>query len=221
MKKLLNSFLLLGGLSPFLAYANVNIQLDKNIEAVVIEGEELPLSVLNKSKFTLPNGQNQLVLRVSKLVTKGSEFEKFRSDPVVVTFDAADTTINIKPARDIRFEREVKEYKSNVNFILETQTEAPVIAKQAILPRGSGFTRDYEKELARFNKKNGIDVYKSHDGVPVDIISVKALPQKQVKAPQVNMSNENAAILLKADFLRMTEKERKAFLEWAVQNINS
>lgn len=218
MKKRTISLLLLGMLSPFLAKAEVTIKLDKNVEAIVVEGEERPLTVLNKTSFTLPDGLNQLVLRVSKLVAKNSEFEKFRSDPMVVTFDASDTSLYIKPEHNIRFEREAKEYKSKAKFVLQTPDGQTLAAEQAILPRGSGFTRNYEKELARFNKKNQISVYQENEPV---LAQQAPLPAKNVKQVKAHLSGENAAILLKADFLRMTQEERKAFLTWASKNINS
>lgn len=219
MKKRFFSLLLLSMLSPFSAKAEVIIKLDKNVEAIVVDGEERPLTVFNKTSFSLPNGANQLVLRVSKLVTKGSEFEKFRSDPVVVTFDASDTSLYIKPEHDIRFEREAKDYKSKALFVLQTPDGQNLIAEQAVLPRGSGFTRNYEKELARFNKKNQINLYQEDEPVLVEQAPITTPRTKQVTRAQ--MSGENATILLKADFLRMSQEERKAFLDWASKNTNS
>ncbi len=216
MKKRLISLLLLSMLSPFSVNAEVTIKLDKNVEAIVVEGEERPLTVFNKTSFSLPDGPNQLVLRVSKLVGKGAEFEKFRSDPVVVTFDVSDTSLYIKPEYDIRFEQEAKEYKSKAMFILQTPDGQTITAEQSVLPRGRGFTRNYEEELARFNKKNQINIYQENEPALAEKAPVATPRIKQVKNTQMN--GENATILLKADFLRMTQEEQKAFLEWASKN---
>lgn len=229
MKKSLLSLLLLGGFSPLMANAEVNVQLHKDVEAIVIEGETLPLTVLSKRNFTLPNGQNQLVVRVSKLVTKGAEFEKYRSDPTVLMFDASNTEITIAPHQNIRHESEAKALKSSVKYDLDSPS-GEISAQQAILPRGSGLMRDYERELAKFNHKNGM-VFYLDQSVQVTATDIQATPSIQNKQaenirpqsiqPTPKVNSEHAEILMKADFLRMTTDERKAFLNWAVQNIHS
>lgn len=62
--------LLLAGLvgASFQAAADVKINLNRDVQPLVINGEELGFSLSDKSEFILKDGQNQLVLQVSKLV---------------------------------------------------------------------------------------------------------------------------------------------------------
>ncbi len=179
-----------------MVFADVTVSLHRDIEAVVVAGEELPLTVKKKSQFILPDGENQLVVRVSKLVEKGSEFEKFRSDPLVISFTASNSEVTISPSRMIRLERDIKDFKTNPSVILENQEQVRIAATQEALPRGAGLTRDYEKELIKFNAKRGYSESKTEQDVP----------------------KQHSVILLKADFLRLDENERKDFLKWAIEN---
>ena len=73
---------------------------------------------------------------------------------------------------------------------------------QAVLPRGNGLTRDYESELERFNQKQNTQFAK----------------QTANQSSTIKMqSPENAILLLKADFLRLSADEQKDFIQWAVK----
>ncbi len=196
MKHTINTLLGAISLLPSMVFADVTVSLHRDVEAIVVAGEELPLTVKKKSRFILPDGENQLVVRVSKLVEKGSEFDKFRSDPLVINFTGFNSEITISPSRMIRLERDIKDFKTNPSVILENQDKERIAAAQEILPRGAGLTRDYAKELAKFNAKSDYSESTAEQVVP----------------------KQHSVILLKADFLRLDENERKDFLKWAIEN---
>ena len=77
MKNTLKSLFLMSVLCPFAVFAEVNVKLHKDVEAIVVQGEELPLTVMSKREFHLPDGQNQMVVRISKLVSKGVNLKSF------------------------------------------------------------------------------------------------------------------------------------------------
>lgn len=237
MKQVLKSILVVGALMPFVANAEVNVTLHKDVEAVVVNGEEIPMSIMGKSQFSMENGTNQLVIRLSKLIATGSEFEKFKSDPLVVTFSSENTDIFIESTRDITREAQVKGFKQSPSFTLTDQSGNAVASQQDVLPQGPGFLRNYEKELVKFNEKHGIALgvstlavstvasaselnESSHVQTPVETMTV--VPQKQVSNQTMqSISSENAIILLQADFLRMNPEQQKQFLQWAVKNVRS
>ncbi|MCC4798978.1 VvgS protein [Enterovibrio norvegicus] len=237
MKQILKSVLVVGALVPFVANAEVNVTLHKDVEAVVVNGEELPITVMGKSQFSLENGTNQLVIRLSKLIATGSEYEKFKSDPLVVTFTSEDKEIMIEPTRQIMREAQVKDFKQSPSFTMTDQSGKTVSSQQNVLPQGPGFLRDYEKELARFNEKQGVVLggaaltasavaNAAEASAPSNVQKTSEptviAPQKQVSIqPAQGVSPENSIILMQADFLRMNPETQKQFLQWAVKNVRS
>lgn len=247
MKRIIKNILVLTALIPFFAAADVNVTLHKDVEALIVNGESVPMSIVEKKRFTLPNGNIQLVVRVSKLVQSESEFEKFKTDPLVISFDASDGDFIISATRTIVAKRQIKDFKQNPSFIVINNNGKDVNSTQDILPIGPGLIRDHEKELAKFNVKRANKAAQNSTAVasitdisapsaPVILASVKAVPaiafieatsagESIRHAPEpVNSNNdmvsENALILLKADFLRMNAKDKQQFLRWAVKNIN-
>ncbi|MEZ9526036.1 YccT family protein [Enterovibrio norvegicus] len=237
MNKVLKSILVVGALVPFYASAAVNVTLHKDVEAIIINGEELPLTLMSKNTFSMENGTNQLVVRLSKLIATGSEFDKFKSDPLVITFSSENSDILIKSTRQIDRDAQVKGFKESPSFTLTDQSGNAVSSDQNVLPQGQGFLRDYEKELARFNKKQGVVLggaaltasavaHAGEASVPSNvqkpIESTVITPQKQVSIqPAQGVSPENSIILMQADFLRMNQEQQKQFLQWAVKNVRS
>ncbi|WP_028024739.1 YccT family protein [Enterovibrio calviensis] len=237
MKQVLKSVLVLGALVPFFASAAVNVKLHKDVEAIIVNGEELPMLVMGQSQFSMENGTNQLVIRLSKLIATGSEFEKFKSDPLVVTFTSENTDILIESSRQIDREAQVKDFKQSPAFTLTDQSGNSVSSQQDVLPQTPGFLRDYEKELAKFNAKQGITLgvtsqtasvvaqapnEKVSEINPVPVEQMMVSPQKNTSIQRVNgVSSENSIILLQADFLRMSPDQQKHFLQWAVKNVRS
>lgn len=222
MNRILKSIVFLGGLTPLLAFSQVNVTLHKDVEALVVNGEALPISVISKSKFELENGTNQLVVRVSKLVSSGSEFDKFKTDPLVITFDASDTDLTITPSRIIMAERQIKDFKQNPSFSLINSSGSQIESKQEVLPAGPGLLRDYEKELVKFNENRGIGKHVTLPPSDSEPVKAKDLSLSTVlQAKKAELSSENSMILMQADFLRMSAEEQKKFLNWAVKNVRS
>ncbi|MBV7298510.1 DUF2057 family protein [Enterovibrio paralichthyis] len=229
MNRILRSILLLGGLIPSISYAQVNVTLHKDIEAIIVNGEELPMTLMSKNNFMLENGQNQLVVRLSKLVSSGSEFEKFKSDPLVITFATSDEDIFVEPTRNITSERQIKDFKQNPSFELLTPDNRKIESQQDILPKKPGFMRNYGAELAAFNAKKGDSLLAKAPlveknvttSVPNNHESEEIQPTLMPSSKSVGISSENSLILLQADFLRMSPKQQQKFLQWAVENVRS
>lgn len=253
IKTHIKSMLILGAFVPFFVpfftQAQVNVTLHKDVEALVVNGESLPMTIMEKKRFSLPGGKNQLVVRLSKLVESGSQFEKFKSDPLVITFDASDVNFTVSPTRAINSERQIKDFRGNPSFRLLTANDKDVSATQDVLPAGPGLLRDYEKELVKFNQKRGVVLFSASAQNTIPAASV-ASPVISVPSPKISQEmmaiplvtnnsintltsvrhapaqsqtealSENAQILMKADFLRMTPKDKQTFLRWAVKNVN-
>lgn len=242
MKRNIKSMLFFSVFMPFFAQADVNIKLHRDVEALVINGEAQPISLMGKRRLNLQNGMNQLVVRVSKLVESESSFEKFKTDPLVITFDAKNVDLTINATRNIFSKRQIKDFEQNPSFLLVTNKGETIASEQVLLPEGVGLVRDHEKELAKFNQKRGIVIPGDQTLQAVAAVTLAAVspvqavmaqgalknvaPEStQVITPklkkQANVSSENGLILMKADFLRMAPQDKKVFLQWAVKNVNS
>ena len=239
MKSWIQSIFLLGAMVPFFALAEVNVSLHKDVEVLVINGEALPMSLMSKSKMTLENGTNQLLIRVSKLIESGPDFEKFKTNPLVITFDASNEDLTIKPTKMILSSRQVNDFKKKPSFILSNKAGTVLASNQAILPADSGLMRDYEKELMKFNRKPNLLIASKYTdpatvaqevllvssnlaGTDVSSSAVSTQLQgviKQASSHQAEGASENSLILMKADFLRMNSEEKNIFLRWAIKNV--
>lgn len=210
MKRRIKSILLLGAFVPFFSQADVNVTLHKDVEALLVNGEELPLSFLTKKKFKLANGINQLVVRMSKLIENRGQYEKFNTDLLVITFSASDSSFTISPSRKITAERQVNDFKQNPSFDLINAKGNKISSKQQVLPISRGLVQNYEKDIIKFNAKHGYQ------------IGDYSINTMAAVAPVVtNASTKNKLILMQADYLRMSAKERQVFLDWAVKNVGS
>ncbi|MCC4798974.1 hypothetical protein BCT30_21725 [Enterovibrio norvegicus] len=201
------------------AVADVTVKLHRDLEFMVINGEELGFNFGTQKEQVLPNGQNQLVIRMSKLLPNGSSHDKFNSRPIVVTFDASDTEFEFSPTRRIESERDISGFDQKPSVKIEGENH--VEFHQGILLRGPGILPDLARDLALYNKKNGmqgsVQTVVESSKTPVATASVPVVATQATSA-SAQITN-NAFILLQADFLRMSPEQQKAFLSWAVQNV--
>lgn len=151
MKKL---FVVGAVIASFAPRAEVSVDFHSDISPLLVGGEEVGYSFFAKSDYVLPDGNNQVVLRVSKLVEKLGEREKFNSKAFVLTFNQANEELFIEPdAKIVRVEH-AEAFDENPKFSVKDSQGKEVKFELAELPNLGGITRDYEKELAKFNKKN-------------------------------------------------------------------
>lgn len=206
-----SALLLVSTLCSGATLAAVQVNLSKDVELLAVNGEEIGLRLFSKSELQLEDGLNQLVVRTSKLVRQANgEFEKFNSDPVIITFDGKDQKILLSPQGDIATTTDADNFNKQPYFILSSSSNN-VQVEQELLPRGPGITRDYEKEIARFNAQRNI---------PIGKASIESqFSEKQMdsteKATSVD-AKSNSLKMVKDQYLALTKEERKQFLSWAV-----
>ncbi|MFH0264785.1 YccT family protein [Vibrio rumoiensis] len=200
--------LLLAGLvsASFQAAADVKIDLNQDVHPVVINGDELGFSLLSKKQFNLDNGQNQIVIQIEKLVQNRGEYEKYNSVPVVITLDQADTHLTIAPSSKITTTEDAKLFDKQPEFTIKNANNEVVKVKQDRLEALDGFTRDYEKELAAYNKTNGIT------GVSTAAL-VNASANKS-EAIKVSKPQE----MVEYWYGEANQEEKESFSSWAFQN---
>ncbi len=181
MKKL---FLVGAVITSFAPQAEVKLEFHRDISPIVVGGEELGFSLFSGNDYTVSNGINQVVIKISKLVEKQGEKEKFNSKSYVLTFDAADTSLNFAPGMNITRSEQVEKFNSYPSFVVKDAAGRSIKTDTALLPASSGLTRDYEKELAKFNAKH----YPQLTTATVAVAATQSQPAQQ-KTQQVVKSN--------------------------------
>ncbi|MFL7865518.1 YccT family protein [Vibrio cincinnatiensis] len=192
------------------AAAAVQVNLSKDVELLAVNGEAIGLRLIKKNTLKLDDGLNQCVVRISKLVRQmNGEFEKFNSDPVIITFKAQDQSIHLSPKEDISTSVDAEAFNQYPHFIIQSSVSGLKV-EQELLPRGPGITRDYEKEIIRFNSQRNISLKKQS-------IESQFSEQQHSKNDIMPISEfSDGSHTLKEQFLTLSEEERKAFLSWAV-----
>lgn len=228
--KLFLPFIAFGAaLLPLSSSAEVNLELGREVSPLVVNGEAMGLFISKKSNLSLNNGVNQVVVRVEKLVRPlDAEREKFNSQPVVVTFDSSDSTLELSLAKKIETTAQAEQFNNSPTFLLVNKSTGQAVpSTQELLPHGGGITRDYEKELVKYNRKRGIQLSSDFSAASTSVATNAGMPMAAAhtlnvshdKVVVVPASTENQMILLQADFLRMNDENRKKFLSWAVENV--
>lgn len=199
--------LLLVGLvgTSFQSAADVKIGLNQDVQPVVINGDELGFSLTSKKEFNLENGQNQIVVQIEKLVQNRGEYEKYNSVPVVITLEQADTSLTISPSSKVSTTEDAKQFDKQPKFTVKNSNNDVVNVQQDRLEALGGFTRDYEKELAAYNKANNIVLA----GTTNVSTAVVAKTDVKISKPQE---------MVEYWYQEAEQSEKEAFSSWAFQN---
>ncbi len=193
------------------ALAKVNVTLDTYVSVIAVNGEELGFTLFSNKGIKLPNGSNQLVVRVEKLVnSQSSQLEKFNSVPVIINFDAKDTDLELFAATNVQTVEQAKAFDKQPKFVLAQQGNKQEIIKttQNILPSLGGFSRDYELEIARYNAKNNLQLSATSTAV-LSVADKRAAPESDAINP---------VAMVKHWFEQASETEQKTFTELAFQS---
>ncbi len=152
--KIIKSLVIIGSvIASFAPRAEVNLNFHSDISPLLVGGEEIGYSFFAKPSYIIPNGTNQIVLKVSKLVERLGEKEKFNSKAFVLTFDGKNEDIYIKPDVKITRIEHAEEFDRHPQFLMTSSAEDIIKYEVAELPSLGGIKRDYTKELTRFNAK--------------------------------------------------------------------
>ncbi|GEM74708.1 DUF2057 family protein [Vibrio sagamiensis] len=232
MKFLYKTLLVTGLMTSFSSFATVNVDFDVAIEPMLINGEEVGSFVNQMTKAELPNGTNQLVIRVSKLIRDKGVFTKFKSEPIVLTFDASDTNLRIEPGKAFNSSEEVGDFQTNPKAKIIQNDGNIMSVHEGVLEPGKGLIRDYSDELAAYNMAHGHTFELSNEALTaalpeagekskVELIKeskIKAEREKQLQPKKINISLRKTAKVesLKGQFKGLTVTEQKEFLAWAI-----
>lgn len=194
-------------LAPSLAYSSVTIDVPSGIQLLTVNGKDAGYSNFgfdSKDNIVLDNGVNQLVFRISKIVMEtGSDKTKFKSQPLVATFDTKDKDISIS-VPNIKTLQQGMEFNSKPTFELVSDSKALVGVKKDQLGLTFSLTADMAQEVKDYNQTNAV-------------ASLSHYSQSNTKTVDIQLDDVYQS--LKRSFKSASYEERKKFLTWAISNL--
>lgn len=197
-------------LLPTMASADVSINIPQGVQLLTVNQEDAGYSSLGfdyKDKLTLNNGVNQVVFRIAKIVFEsGSDKTKFKSEPLVLTFDTSDKELDLKIPTIRTFDQGMT-FNSQPTFQLMHQNQELDGVKKDQLGVGFKLMPDMVQEVEKYNKST-------------EVASLKHFEKssKVVVSDTTDPAGTNYTIL-KAAYENVSAEEKKKFLTWAISNI--
>lgn len=148
-------------MAPQLSNAENRLITSEGISLLAINGASINKNgkfLSSQNTFSLPNGDNQLLVRYSADIKKGNEYELEETDPSVITFNAENKKITIR-APKITTERQVEAFNNQLNWIIKQHNNEDIAYKAEPLPL-SGFRLgiNYESVLRDYNHSKQLTI---------------------------------------------------------------
>lgn len=222
MKKILCSlFVLLLAFSSSLI-ADVRIQFEEGVSVLALNGKE----VTNESLFSeadfvyLNNGLNQLLVQyTAELKKSADDFELETTDSFVLLFDAKNIALVLK-APKIRNEDDVDSFNRSGDWrLLDASGVAQIIKISPLKKDGFQLSRDYERELEKFNLTDSaaafpyVRVVESAEKSPLPTVKSHAGNNRQSQSTELNMPEK----MLRYWYNQADSETRKRFKKWIAQ----
>lgn len=156
--------------------ANNSIALGEGVNLIAVNGKEVNTEKLfnGKTQYELPNGLNQILVNYTAEVAEGSDLVIEHSKVFVLLFESKNDNLSLS-APKIKRAKELKEFEKNKIWLFKSSSKKDIKYKANIIEKnGFQLSRDFEKELERFNKSN----------------SPAALPKNKI----INPDNNNTTI---------------------------
>ena len=169
----------------------------------MLKEKNVGFTIFDNNKFKLEDGKQQIVIRVSKLVIKQGQKEKFKSEPLIISLDLENVDLEIFPERDFLYHKDIKGFDKKP-VVLAKVNGKEVVVQQEILERGAGMTRDYAAEL---KVQNGFD------NVSEVVAVAPVVTTPKVASSPIKMSQDL--------FVKASETEKEQFTDWAFKNRKS
>lgn len=214
----LNKLLALScGLIAPLSFADVNIDIPRDVQILVVNGEDAGYSSFGfdyKDNLHLNDGINQVVFRVSKVVNEsGNKSTKFKSKPLVATFESTDSHLKLE-VPNLKTLQSGYNFDSDPSFKLGAIDGEVEYFKQGQLRTLATFGSDFVQATENFNKSSEPASLAHLVSSSTNPIKVTA-PTPEKKAKVSAQANTD----LKSLFLNKSYQEKQEFLSWAIKNM--
>lgn len=205
-----------GLISP-LSFADVNIDIPRDVQILVVNGEDAGYSSFGfdyKDNLHLSDGINQVVFRISKVVNEsGNKSTKFKSKPLVATFESSNSHLELE-VPDLKTLQSGSNFDSNPEFKMNTIKGELEYFKQGQLRTLATFGSDFVQATENFNKS-------SEPASLAHLVASSKNPNKvTAPIPEKNSPHPNPVNTdLKSLFLNKSYQEKQEFLSWAIKNM--
>lgn len=210
------------------AVADVTVQIPSGVQVLVQNGQESDYSMLgfdSQDAVVLPNGESQLVFRLSHIVREsGSKKTKYKSLPMIATFTASDADLELKVKRIDTLD-EGRMFDKNPEFDLLNSGKAISVRKDK-LSIGFDLMPDFEEEVAKYNR-SGQSASWTGTSAAAAYTVVTATDKPKAEQPEQKLAQTTNSVesaiqseqMLKYWFNQADAESQKAFLSWAIQNV--
>ena len=213
-KKIICCLLPLVSLFSSNIYADVKLQSAKEMNAVVVNGKAEGWSFIQgTNNIILPNGENQILFQMGKIVLEDAAKKKFNSIPLLIKFESQDSVLTLSYP-NIRTLDQAKSFDKSPQIKLKNSNGENVpFELEQLDNNGLQNFRDYEREVANYNELGGIDA----------VTQVSPEPQLQTKAvfipSDVKPSPEAKMVFLKNAFTSLSPEEKQQFMSWGLKHL--
>lgn len=140
------------------ASASVELQIPKQVDVLLVNGEKPDLSdgfFSSKESLTLPNGENQILFTYKPYFDQGKDRSILESNATIGTFTAADTKLEfVLP--NYRNEQEGMRKIKDLQWGLNDINGKAIEVKQDTLTKdGIQFGRNFQDEMTKYNRNGG------------------------------------------------------------------
>ncbi|MBE1274842.1 DUF2057 domain-containing protein [Enterovibrio baiacu] len=195
---------------PAFTVSSATLSMQNGVELLALNGKK---TESKNNPIALRDGKNQIVIRVYKEFSKGSNSDLFSSSPYILTFDeqGADIVVAL-PGRINDYRKVEKEFRSKDKQHFELKMGASNLQYTSDPLRGNGGFIPYsnlEELIAIYNQDNGIAV--SREAV-VDLQEAAVTVQEN---GEVEITGDSIT-QLKLWYTKATKEERKTFRKWMI-----
>lgn len=140
------------------ASASVELQIPKQVDVLLVNGEKPDLSdgfFSSKESLTFPNGENQILFTYKPYFDQGKDRSILESNATIGTFTAADTKLEfVLP--NYRNEQEGMRKIKDLQWGLNDINGKAIEVKQDTLTKdGIQFGRNFQDEMTKYNRNGG------------------------------------------------------------------
>ncbi len=134
----------------FPALADITLKMPYNAELVLVNGKDAS----GNEKIKLPNGINQIAFRYQGNFYQQDQESSFDSDVIIMTFKGFNTSYSLS-LPNLRTMNAAQKFNHKPTLTLTDKKGKAVPFKQdKLMKKGLQFGRDYEAEIAAYNKTN-------------------------------------------------------------------
>ncbi|MGF1694994.1 DUF2057 family protein [Vibrio lamellibrachiae] len=199
------------------AFADVTLNLPKDVQLLVINGEDAGYSSFGfdyKENITIPNGVNQVVFRLSKVVNDGgNKMTKFKSKPLVATFDSRDSSLSLD-VPNVKTLSAGYRFNGTPTFDIVAREGTVEFLEKNRLNLLSSFGSDFIQATENFNKSSEVASLAHYKVSPQQSNDMKSI--KQVETYKELEKGIGSTV---NEFSKLSKEQKQEFLSWAINNI--